>query len=187
MPSNGIDFLRADVLGKELYGREGDTALPVMDALRHHSTQKGDLTKWDILISNPPYISPQAFQTTTMRSVRNYEPKLALVPDRMPDDPGVDSGDVFYPRLLDIAKQVDAKIVLFEVADMEQARRVAIMAVQRGLWDGIEIWKDWPTSEGDYEHELERDEELGDISIRGHGNGRSVFAWRDEARQWLKS
>ena len=35
--------------------------------------------KWDILISNPPYISPKAFERTA-RSVRNWEPLAALVP-----------------------------------------------------------------------------------------------------------
>ena len=37
-------------------------------------------TEWDIIISNPPYISPRGYVRETHRSVRNWEPKLALVP-----------------------------------------------------------------------------------------------------------
>lgn len=36
---------------------------------------------WDLIVSNPPYISPESFSKDTTRSVRNFEPKLALVPD----------------------------------------------------------------------------------------------------------
>jgi len=35
----------------------------------------------DLLVCNPPYISHRGFATQTTRSVRNFEPKLALVPN----------------------------------------------------------------------------------------------------------
>lgn len=35
---------------------------------------------WHIVTCNPPYVSPHAFNTCTARSVRSFEPKLALVP-----------------------------------------------------------------------------------------------------------
>ncbi len=143
--------------------------------------------KWDILISNPPYISPRGFAKQTSRSVRNWEPKLALVPWRstsptsacsIPSGEEVSSacsssirrdvpcpcsipakavlgrhlkrkddeagdGDEFYPRLLLLAKDLDVKIALFEVGSLNQAIRVTRMAKRMGVWDGIEIWRDW--------------------------------------------
>jgi hypothetical protein len=39
------------------------------------------LGNFSIIISNPPYISSSSFARETTRSVRLYEPKLALVPD----------------------------------------------------------------------------------------------------------
>ncbi|KAM0793849.1 S-adenosyl-L-methionine-dependent methyltransferase [Usnea florida] len=150
---------------------------------------------WDILVSNPPYISPTSYQTTTSRSVRNYEPKLALVPPYPPSSssssnttthnpppppPTTDPSDTFYPRLLSIAEQISAQVVLFEVGDMQQALRVAGMVVDgtgRGEWKGCEIWRDWPGGVGGGEGVVVRGERVG---VRGEGNGRAVLAWRGE-------
>lgn len=171
------DFIQADVLAKDT--EEIPEISPVMHLLR----EKGML-RWDILISNPPYISPRAFVHTTTRSVRNFEPKLALVPPPSEDTTAEDeSGDLFYPRLLDIADQVQAKVVLFEVADIDQALRVAQMARKRGMWRGIEIWRDEPAAK-----HLNSDPIIGDANgfrAFGRGDGRSVVCWRAEASQWL--
>ncbi|EKG16017.1 DNA methylase N-6 adenine-specific conserved site [Macrophomina phaseolina MS6] len=150
-------------------------------SLMHMLRAKGQL-HWDILISNPPYISPRAFVHTTTRSVRNFEPKLALVPpvsDTRPDS----CGDVFYPKLLDIADCVLAKLVLFEVADMDQALRVARLAQDRGAWQGIEIWRDEPAAQESPAPSTAV--HLDGIRILGRGDGRSVVCWRAEASQWL--
>lgn len=137
----------------------------------------------DMVISNPPYISPDAFNHSTTRSVRNYEPKLALVPERSNRELlENDMGDVFYPRLLEIAKELEAKIVMFEVADLGQAQRVAQMAIQQGIWSTVEIWRDQPSEDGEPGDESG----LPGVAIRGLGHGRSVFAWRGEATQWLR-
>ncbi|EEH50129.1 uncharacterized protein PADG_06208 [Paracoccidioides brasiliensis Pb18] len=51
---------------------------PRLDAATDTDTETKTVT---ILLSNPPYISPSQFRNgTTSRSVRMYEPKLALVP-----------------------------------------------------------------------------------------------------------
>ncbi|KAJ9630817.1 hypothetical protein H2203_001342 [Taxawa tesnikishii (nom. ined.)] len=143
--------------------------------------------QWDILISNPPYISPQAFNRTTSRSVRNFEPKLALVPSPQPISSPIDPGDVFYPRLLTIAKAVDAKLVLFEVADLEQAQRVASMVQKEGIWERTEIWRDDPTtSEEGWSENVANNGTDDSVLVRGRGNGRSVVASRGEALQWVK-
>ncbi|KAI0205177.1 S-adenosyl-L-methionine-dependent methyltransferase [Astrocystis sublimbata] len=105
----------------------------------------------DILVSNPPYISQHSFNTDTGRNVRNYEPKLALVPgprssasqNSKPASsftstasgsapvsaPSCAPEDVFYARLLEITAALRPRITAFEVGDMAQAIRVVEMAL----------------------------------------------------------
>ncbi|KAI0966668.1 S-adenosyl-L-methionine-dependent methyltransferase [Xylaria arbuscula] len=102
----------------------------------------------DVLVSNPPYISHRGFRVDTARSVRNYEPKLALVPAGVsPCTPSTQAPasaapsstnpqtcapeDIFYARLLEIADELRPRIAAFEVGDMAQAIRVAEMALVR--------------------------------------------------------
>lgn len=135
---------------------------------------------WDIIISNPPYISPKEFNKNTSRSVRSYEPKIALVPSpsstthppttKFPNHdsdrneakatakPPTDTqiGDSFYPQILEIANQVNAKMVLMEVSDLAQAKRVASLGISGGNWGGkCEIWRDWFDGAGVGEEEGE--------------------------------
>ncbi len=141
---------------------------------------------WDILVSNPPYISPHSFTKETSNPVRKFEPKTALVPrdsyvisdghrDALSWDLAV--GDAFYPRLLEIAIQVNAKLFLVEVAGMEQAKRVVALAVKSGQWDKCQIWRDWPDQGVASRREAFR---VGDktVHIVGEGHGRSVFLSR---------
>lgn len=95
----------------------------------------------------------------------------------------VEAGDVFYPRLLRAAEEVGVRVVLVEVADMEQAIRVAGMVVRRGVrvWEGCEIWRDWPATAVGEEVEVEGEM----IRVRGEGNGRAVLAWRGEGGRML--
>ena len=113
---------------------------------------------WDILIANPPYISPRLFAPggTTTRSVRRWEPQLALVPGpskssnsqnvrqtEREDQP--ERGDEFYPSLLELARSVDAKAVVLEIGDNEQAVRVREMATRYFAGDSdivVEVWSD---------------------------------------------
>ncbi|KAF2003060.1 S-adenosyl-L-methionine-dependent methyltransferase [Amniculicola lignicola CBS 123094] len=136
---------------------------------------------WDVFVSNPPYISPAAYWKTTTRSVRGFEPKLALVPP-LPADPATDTehGDIFYPHLLAMARDVEAKIVLLEVADLAQAGRVAEMAQNMAIFDGIEIWRDQPDQPAE-----ERGAQPSRFPIIGQGNGRSVLCWRARGGSWL--
>lgn len=98
--------------------------------------------------------------------------------------------DAFYARLLDVSARLRPRNMLFEVGDLEQAIRVATMALQHlGLRRQtlertgeskhllVEIWRDWPdATPGDNEQTLvnmgHHDEE---VRIRGSGHGRSVF------------
>lgn len=148
-----MSFVKADVLD------EGPAF--AMSALATYGSS------FDVLISNPPYISRRHYTTITSPSVRKYEPKLALVPSDT-EGPRVEDGDQFYPRLWQIADQVRARVVLFEVGDADQAARVADMG-RRHSWDEIELWRDNPASSTI---------ENGRYRVNGEGNVRSVFARR---------
>jgi len=139
--------------------------------------------RYDILISNPPYISSKAFRTTTSRPVRDFEPTLALVPPKhLSKDPSTD-GDVFYPSLLMLARQLEAKALLFEVGDMQQAMRVALMCSHGDCWDFIEIWCDDPSGCSSANPNVTLHDKL--VKVRGTGNGRSVFAYRKSHASWF--
>ena len=171
---NGMtNFAKADVLTSPFDELTEGTPLPVRNVLNYNRWSPF----WDILISNPPYISPSAYWKTTMRSVRKYEPKLALVPSPRSKFNDTQQGDMFYPRLLKIAEEVEAKVVLLEVADIEQALRVARLAQKLDVFDGIEIWRDDPTSS-------QCSSEDG-FEVHGEGNGRSVVCWRGVGGSWL--
>ena len=135
----------------------------------------------DILVANPPYISPRGFNKDTSVSVRKYEPKKALVPPS--DLLGVgefesaaikdqEIGDAFYPKLLEIACKTSAKLVVSEVADMNQAKRVVALVLARIPCAECEIWRDWPSGLPS-KHETVQ---VGGIPVRvvGEGNGRLV-------------
>ncbi|RYP05677.1 hypothetical protein DL764_003647 [Monosporascus ibericus] len=103
----------------------------------------------DVLVSNPPYISAAGFAHDTGRSVRNHEPRLALVPDAARfriDDCDCAPEDVYYARLLRIAEDARPGVVALEVGDLAQAMRVVEMALKlKGRsWESVEIWRDWP-------------------------------------------
>nr|POF11504.1 mitochondrial n(5)-glutamine methyltransferase mtq1 [Quercus suber] len=172
------------------------------------------LPETDILLSNPPYISPRSYRSTTSRSVRRFEPQMALVPPPSPDHPqsylpwscssasssssldlpsprSIRQEDTFYPVLLSHAVQLKARVFWLEVADFAQATRVAEMADRLGVWEGVEIWRDWLEEESDH-HARGRNvageggtssiELAGGriVEVRGVGSGRSVFGWRSE-------
>jgi hypothetical protein len=104
----------------------------------------------------------------------------------------IQPGEEFYPYLLEEALRVEAKVVLFEVADLDQALRVARMARQFKLYDGndingfegIEIWRDQPNQPPEGECSMD-DHSDPEFPIVGTGNGRSVLCWRGKGWGWL--
>lgn len=181
-----IRFLRYDVLGQDIEctqteavaGNRGFQRSPSDSASARLSSSLPD--KCDVLVSNPPYISPSDYMRTTARSVRHFEPKLALVPLSTAFAQHVDHenlGELFYPRLLDLAEELSAKVVLLEVADLEQASRVVKLLAQRPSWSvDVEIWRDEPSRH----HEQNILSGGRSLRIIGEGSGRSVFIWRKD-------
>lgn len=169
------NFAKADVLADPFADQIKGAALPLKTLLNRNKW----VPFWDILISNPPYISPSAYWKTTTRAVRGFEPKLALVPPSKSKLDDTQQGDLFYPRLLQIAYEVEARIVLLEVADLKQALRVAQHARKMGVFEGIEIWRDEPDASAD--HATAED----GFQVYGEGNARSVVCWRGAGGSWL--
>lgn len=132
-----VTFRKSDVLD------ELDTAggiLPTNNVTTKASTDTSSTSgqsTWDVLISNPPYISPSDIVSgKTSRSVRKYEPMQALVPPvikdhRLWEDLGLENvsrEDIFYPRLLYLARKLGVKLVVFECGDVAQSQRIVDMA-----------------------------------------------------------
>lgn len=151
----------------------------------------------DLLISNPPYISQHDFHHTTARSVRNHEPKLALVPPFPPPpipttdtnttttlapqpnpNPNPHPADTFYHHLLTLLPPFRPKRLLMEVGSLAQAMRVVQLASEpeyglRELGYGtVEIWRDEPAAGDKGEREFVAGRE---VVVRGVGRGRAVY------------
>lgn len=170
-----------------------DIAFAHLDVLglaqRHTSEIKGQMSSSfggnqpDVIISNPPYISPEDYRPggQTSRSVRLYEPKIALVP---PEDivfPEVCRADQFYAALLRIMVAVQPSLLLMEVGDSTQALRVWHMC-QRTILTlkltkaSVEIWKD--------DTSVLHEEDQITINSRTDGNSeaRAVVLWLDGSK-----
>jgi methylase of polypeptide subunit release factors len=186
-------ILQESAIGKVDHQRDGrsDSAIlaqrvPQVQFMAHDIFH--GLPKWigslDIIISNPPYISNAKFNTETSRSVRNWEPKLALVPQsrsflRPRHGPSIsEPEDVFYDQLLSIHRGSFCKFLVMEVGDEEQAIRVVSLALRRRdikVRNHIEIWRDWPDDAVDMgEMEIEGRR----IFVKGSGKVRAVVLFR---------
>lgn len=177
-------FTSGDVLAS------GSTLLDEMQRARRDDEGWYGDEKFDVVTANPPYISRLGFNRDTERSVRNFEPRLALVPAGDGGEEGRPE-DIFYGKIVERAEGVGARILVMEVAGTEQAERVARIARGRG-WGKVEIWRDFPDGVvGDRgEGRIGGDEgiggrgvigvegELEGIMLRGVGEGRSVVCWR---------
>lgn len=139
------------------------------------------LDEVDILVSNPPYISTKGFNHDTGRSVRRYEPKLALVPDQSADQVlsmKCQPEDVFYARILDIAKTLRPRVTILEVGDLAQGLRVVQMARSRWNDTEIEVWRDWPDMEPQDDEKQSIKVDGVKVPLKGSGHGRAVFIRR---------
>jgi len=198
-PKSKVHFKQANVLANS---SETNGKIPSV-----YNVVEG-MRVFDILVANPPYISTQQFYRETARSVRAFEPRLALVPgpsgtgkpsSNIPfkDAPAfLDEGDVFYPRIVEIAESVGAKLVLLEVGDSAQAERVAnllasrmiiVDGISQPVWHAIEIWRDGIAMEGVATRTVLQ---CGSFRVPVIGpveatHGRTVVCWRADARSWL--
>ncbi|KAI5854873.1 S-adenosyl-L-methionine-dependent methyltransferase [Tricharina praecox] len=143
-PASQVKFMEGDVLAQD-----EDELLYSIHACFDEMVP--EYTNVDVVVSNPPYISADGYARETARSVRNWEPRVALE--------AADHGDVFYPRIGEIAWNLGARAVVAEVGGWSQAERVRAIWEEMG-WEGSAIWKDFA------------------------GRGRTVVAWR-EGGEWI--
>ncbi|RDA95758.1 hypothetical protein CP533_5099 [Ophiocordyceps camponoti-saundersi (nom. inval.)] len=107
-------------------------------------------TQWGIITCNPPYIAPRVWDYGLGQlgySVRRFEPKLALVPGHhLPIPKGWERADAFYSRLFNLAVLFDPKLLVLELGDEAQARRVIAHFLRHVLARSsrIEVWRDSP-------------------------------------------
>ncbi|KAI9728713.1 MAG: hypothetical protein M1828_002819 [Chrysothrix sp. TS-e1954] len=183
-----VVFARADVLADSHISTSTSTT-DAAPSITSYLSETAINSVFDIVLANPPYISRESYNSSsTARSVRLYEPRLALVPPSQSQSsndlvPADGDGDVFYPSILRIAGAVSAKLVLMECADLAQAERVARLCGE-SEWSEVEVWRDEPAGVRD-----EGENEVGELGVevrgrkgmvcvRGRGEGRSVVCWR---------
>lgn len=154
-----VVFKQGDVLQTNAETRP--QAVPGLNTILEKSTRT-----FDVVISNPPYISERAYNAETQRSVRNYEPKNALVPE------GEDKQDIFYLAALKAASFVAAKLLLFEIGDTLQALRILRLAARLLPSHQGEIWREWPSST-----ETDFDSMGSMVKIKGNGRIRALVFW----------
>lgn len=201
---------RLNVLGVDI----ADAALRLANNNVHHNEELGNLsvnqlqklqisrvdvlndadiealaeTHWDIIVSNPPYVSQRVWDYGHGQlgySVRKYEPKLALVPGQgiaVPD--GWQHQDVFYARLLDIAAMLRPKAMLLELGDEAQVRRVLGNLATHPWAHGsaVEVWRDWPDGVDDGSAQtldiLPDSGQPWRVPVKGAGQIRCIFIKR---------
>lgn len=147
-----VEFHQADVLG-----RDDGSISGIEDILTKYERPEvsigGADTAFDLLISNPPYISTSDFRNgTTARSVRLFEPRLALVPPtvRFRRDFCDRPEDIFYAHILALTRKLRPRLVVLECGDLGQAYRVVNMhhELRRHYSHDMSV-EVWPSSDQD--------------------------------------
>lgn len=146
---------------------------------------------WDIIVSNPPYISRKVWNQGAGQlgySVRKYEPELALVPSSgVAVPPNWAHADVFYARLFELASTIQPRLLVTELGDLEQAQRVLKNFFSFGICNdfNIEVWRDFPdmhqddtTKETLLIHTPHKDSQT--VHIKGTGQIRSIALSRKD-------
>lgn len=162
------------------------------------SPRPHDATRFDVVISNPPYIEENLFMKTTSKSVRHFEPKLALVPFAKGNkDPGFD----IYAPISRLACGYGAKILLFEIGcdgNLEACMESMNMKpsnkkgsrISPYYWQRCEVWRDdmVPAAEGSFPVEIikvEKSERQLQYELKGGGNARAFVTWSGTGGGWL--
>ncbi|OCT50378.1 hypothetical protein CLCR_06777 [Cladophialophora carrionii] len=175
---HSVSFRQADVLvlADKLYkARNSDDQLRKVVNAAAAGMADEDISRpslssapWDMVIANPPYIAPKDYELggKTEPSVRNHEPKEALVPlaGGSMKSSAILQPDLFYQPLRRIAEAAGAQLLVMEVGDSSQAARVGSMV-------GSKVSTD---------HSRSSDDPTGELSW-GDGDGIRLEAWRDDS------
>ncbi|KAK9647091.1 hypothetical protein HCH54_005812 [Aspergillus fumigatus] len=143
-----VQFLQGDVLRcKEDGHPDIYEILQEYSHLQAIELGQDENIRWDVLVSNPPYISAKSFQDgTTARSVRIFEPTIALVPPHWMHTSmfGLHEEDLFYQRLILLSFDLQVGLTVLECGDRLQAERVRNacneIAVNRRAAHTLSVW-----------------------------------------------
>ncbi|KAL4911680.1 S-adenosyl-L-methionine-dependent methyltransferase [Aspergillus aurantiobrunneus] len=134
-----VQFRQRDVL------KYGPDSLPIPGDMFSRTPTMPDISepRIDVLISNPPYVSPEEYYDgTTSRSVRIFEPKSALVPPEnihssISESEHVRHEDLFYYHFGALIVAFQVKMAVFECGSRLQAIRVATIC--RNTFSKLEL------------------------------------------------
>ena len=94
-----------------------------------------DMGKFDIIVSNPPYIATKVIDTLAPE-VKDYEPRLAL--------DGSEDGLLFYRRIVDsVHKYLFSSGYLFLEIGYDQGKALTDMLKENGRFHDIEVIRDY--------------------------------------------
>lgn len=94
-----------------------------------------DMGKFDIIVSNPPYIATKVIDTLAPE-VKDYEPRLAL--------DGSEDGLLFYRRIVDsVHKYLFSNGYLFLEIGYDQGKALTDMLKENGHFHDIEVIRDY--------------------------------------------
>lgn len=124
-----VHFHQGDVLGHDNgHNPEIDEILETYTPRWRMSPGLREGFDWDILVSNPPYISPNSLRDgTTARSVRLFEPELALVPPANMNylsTMDYKREDIFYHHLIALSFKLSIRLTVLECGSRQQGNRV---------------------------------------------------------------
>ena len=136
--TNGTSAVCTDISEDALkVARENADKLGLSDRASFVKTDlfpEWDLGKFDIIVSNPPYIASKVIEELAPE-VRDYEPRLAL--------DGDEDGLVFYRRIVDRASEFlnSSGYLLMEIG-YDQKDALVSMLEEKGRFHDIQVIKD---------------------------------------------
>lgn len=189
--SKAVDLAKRNLAYSASHGQlsriSGQKSITISQGDIFNDTEMQEIlsTNWNIITSNPPYISRDVWSSGRGQmghSVRKFEPALALVPGaHIQPPPGWQSPDVFYARLLDMTQQIRPAMLLMEIGDEAQAVRVVENYFTHAIaaHTTIELWRDMPDVDMDgVDNQIDitsSNNQLRRVKIRGSGNFRSIL------------
>lgn len=137
--TNDTQAVCTDISGEALdVAKENAESLRLSDRVTFVKTDLfpgEDMGKFDIIVSNPPYIATKVIDTLAPE-VKDYEPRLAL--------DGSEDGLLFYRRIVDsVHKYLFSSGYLFLEIGYDQGKALTDMLKENGHFHDIEVIRDY--------------------------------------------
>lgn len=137
--TNDTQAVCTDISGEALdVAKENAESLRLSDRVTFVKTDLfpgEDMGKFDIIVSNPPYIATKVIDTLAPE-VKDYEPRLAL--------DGSEDGLLFYRRIVDsVHKYLFSSGYFFLEIGYDQGKALTDMLKENGHFHDIEVIRDY--------------------------------------------